>query len=174
MRNSLISLITATAISGFSASAALAESDYSQEDVVKFFAKTVELGAARGICIGTAAECAPVPDPGGMDMMVTFEHDSFELSPRAKTNLSVFASALNDARLKFASFIVEGHTDASGTETYNKGLSQSRAAAVMTFLKNKGVSEQRLIAIGKGETTPRTADPMEPENRRVEMHINLK
>jgi outer membrane protein OmpA-like peptidoglycan-associated protein len=148
MRNSLISLLAAAALYGIGAGASQAESDYSHEDVVKFFAQTVELGAARGICIGGSSECAPVPDPGGMDMMVTFEHDSFELSSRAQNNLTIFAKALNDTRLKFASFIVEGHTDASGTEIYNKRLSQDRAAAVMAFLKKKGVAQDRLQAFG--------------------------
>ncbi len=44
------------------------------------------------------------------------------------------------------------HTDARGTLAYNQLLSEKRAASAMDYLINKGVSADRLSAIGKGET----------------------
>ncbi len=44
------------------------------------------------------------------------------------------------------------HTDARGTEDYNMALSDKRANSAMQYLVDKGVSTDRLIAIGKGET----------------------
>lgn len=73
-------------------------------------------------------------------------------------------------------FYVEGHTDAAGSVQYNQGLSERRAAAVVRYLVNKGISADQLIAVGKGESDlkhkecdPHTNCPAwkNLENRRV-------
>jgi outer membrane protein OmpA-like peptidoglycan-associated protein len=157
------------------AAPALAESQYSTGQIVDFFAKSPDLGKERGICIGTIAECQPIEEAtAGFDMLINFELDSSELTPQAMENLSEFAKALADKRLDAARFVVEGHTDASGAETYNLGLSERRARAVTAFLLEKGVSVEKVEAIGMGEKSPRVADPMDPANRRVEMRIRLQ
>jgi outer membrane protein OmpA-like peptidoglycan-associated protein len=154
---------------------ALAEPAYDREEIVKFFIQSADLGAARGICIGTAQECAAnAPKPAGFDMLINFELDSAELTEEARENLKIFAEALKDERLSAASFVVEGHTDAYGPEDYNLELSRRRAEAVATYLMELGVSPERLEAIGLGETRQRTANPYDGENRRVEMRIRLQ
>lgn len=69
---------------------------------------------------------------------------------------------------------VEGHTDDVGRDKKNLKLSQQRADSVKEFLVAAGIEETRLIAEGKGETTP-IADNGTKEgkaqNRRVEFHI---
>ncbi len=74
-----------------------------------------------------------------------------------------------------AKFTVEGHTDSVGRASYNKKLSDERAASVMEYLTSNGVDESRLESKGYGEEQP-TADNSTAEgrakNRRVE--INLK
>ena len=70
--------------------------------------------------------------------------------------------------------MVEGHTDALGTETYNQGLSERRAAAVADHLTDLGVPAERLSALGFGQANPRTDDPYDPTNRRVELRIDLQ
>ncbi len=151
-------------------------SQYTTEELVEFYVKSIDLGKARGICIGTAEECAdPVPqEPKGLDMLVTFELDSADLTEAARQNLAVFASMMQDRRLKVASFVVEGHTDGRGGENYNNDLSRARAEAVTNYLVNLGVDTARLTAIGFGKGQPRVDDVMDPENRRVEMRIDLK
>lgn len=141
------------------------------DGVVEFMQQEIaNLGKTRGICIGTAEECAPRP-PKGLDMLVTFELNSAELTPKARENLAVFAEALSDERLSNANFVVEGHTDARGSELYNDQLSQERAASVKAYLAELGVSDARLQAIGLGESKPRTADNLDPQNRRVELRV---
>ncbi|SIO01145.1 OmpA family protein [Vannielia litorea] len=171
MRNLLLSsaLVAASALSAHAQSA----SPYSADDVANFLVDSADLGLNRGICIGTAEECAP-PKPKGMDMMINFELDSAELTEQAKETLAVVAQAFEDERLKKARFMIEGHTDARGTEGYNGNLSEDRAAAVQAYLVSLGVTEERLSAMGFGETAPRTDDPMDPENRRVELRIDLQ
>ncbi len=156
-------------------SPALAGSDYTVADIVGFFVKERDLGAARGICIGTAQECKQeAPKPAGFDMLIHFALNSAALDQQAQANLDEFAKALTDERLKTAQFIVEGHTDATGTEQYNDKLSERRADAVTNYLVAQGVQPDRLTAIGLGEKDPRVPDPYDPVNRRVEMHINLQ
>jgi outer membrane protein OmpA-like peptidoglycan-associated protein len=148
--------------------------NYTADEVVEFFAKSVDLGAERGICIGTAQECGVAVDPAAaanFDLMVNFELNSDELSASAKANLLEFAKALKDPRLSGVRFSVEGHTDATGPESYNLQLSQRRADAVVSFLSEQGADTSRFVVQGFGESSPRTDDPFDPINRRVETRI---
>jgi OOP family OmpA-OmpF porin len=70
---------------------------------------------------------------------------------------------------------IEGHTDNIGTEKYNQGLSERRAAAVKEYLLKQGVTDgARLRTVGYGESQP-VADNSTAEgrfkNRRVEILI---
>lgn len=169
----------------FAAAVLLPPSSFAQEvksaeEIVQFFSKAVDLGAQRGICVGTEQECAAKREkenaaiPTGLDMLVNFDLDSAALTPEARTKLMQFAEALKDNRLRSHSFVVEGHTDARGSEVYNEGLSERRAQAVTAFLVANGVDSSRLVAVGKGMSEPRVPDPFDPVNRRVEMRINLQ
>ncbi len=156
---------------------AFAEPMQSSEDIVKFFANAVDLGASRAICVGTEDECAKkakAPAQTGLDMLVNFDLDSAELTPDARAKLSEFAKALRDNRLKAHTFLVEGHTDASGPTDYNERLSERRAQSVTAFLLSNGIESSRIRPIGMGETHPRVTNPYDPVNRRVEMRINLQ
>lgn len=74
---------------------------------------------------------------------------------------------------------IEGHTSAKGAEAYNQTLSEKRAASVKDYLVNKGISEDRLTAVGYGETRPKVkeVDPEQADspaaisNMRVEFNI---
>lgn len=169
MRRTLLSC----AVVCFTSAPALSQSDYTTEELVDFYINSLDMGATRGICIGTAQECAPKEVPQGLDMMVSFELDSSELTPQAQRNLETFAKMMVDERLVSARFVVEGHTDARGGAEYNAKLSESRAASVSEFLTEKGIAPDRLSAVGLGESKPRTDDDMDPENRRVELRIDL-
>lgn len=170
-------LLAAVAVSGlaFSMSSALAQSaQYSSDDVLDFFVNEVQLGATRGICVGTDAECNRVAKPAAFDVLVNFEKNSATLTTEAIANLTQVASALADPRLSGAKFVIEGHTDASGAENYNQRLAERRANAVEEFLKSKGVPPSQMTALGMGELSPRVPDPFDPINRRVEMRLNLE
>ncbi len=49
---------------------------------------------------------------------------------------------------------VAGHTDCNGNAKYNRGLSQRRSEAVMTYLVSEGIAAERLTAKGYGEDRP--------------------
>ena len=69
---------------------------------------------------------------------------------------------------------VEGHSDATGPDDWNKRLSVMRAETVVAYLTSKGVDVKRLSAIGQGVAKP-WADNETAEgrarNRRVVFHI---
>ena len=157
-----------------SSNIAIAQSNFSKDDIVSFFVESADLGTTRGICIGTAEECAPVEEPAGFDMLINFEHDSADLTPEARNTLDIFVLALGDERLAAANFLVEGHTDAKGGGTYNQSLSERRATSVVSFLEEKGVERGRLFAVGLGESKPRVDDENASENRRVEMRLLVR
>ena len=150
------------------------------EDIVKFFTGQGGLGASRGICVGTEEECKSKNDKNAgptktlLDIMINFALDSAQLDQTARAELDEFAKALKDNRLSTFSFVVEGHTDASGPDAYNQNLSQRRAQSVAAFLTANGVQAGRLEAIGMGKSHPRVANPYDAVNRRVEMRIRTQ
>lgn len=103
-------------------------------------------------------------------MRVEFEFDSFELTADARETLDRVAAVLNHELMTGKRVRIEGHADASGSETYNLSLSQQRARAVRAYLvEERSVDASRLTHVGKGEIEP--YDPRNPEagiNRRVE------
>jgi outer membrane protein OmpA-like peptidoglycan-associated protein len=64
--------------------------------------------------------------------------------------------------------VIEGHTDARGSDEYNLQLSELRAEAVGLELVRRGVPAERLSVQGKGKTEPLLADAYDPQNRRVQ------
>ncbi len=99
------------------------------------------------------------------------------------TNSSVVKASLQDDLLELAQIInkypnttieVVGHTDNTGTLEYNQALSEQRARAVRGILISGGVSGNRIVAYGAGETRPvaSNADAAGRQaNRRVEIYI---
>ena len=73
-----------------------------------------------------------------------------------------------------AKFSIEGHTDSDGKDAANMTLSESRAAAVVTYLTQNGISADRLTSKGFGETTPIDSNKTKEgkaNNRRVEVKL---
>ncbi len=67
---------------------------------------------------------------------------------------------------------VAGHTDSTGSESYNQSLSERRAASVSTYLRSQGINDQRLITVGMGELRP-VADNTSPEGRQANRRVEI-
>jgi OOP family OmpA-OmpF porin len=71
--------------------------------------------------------------------------------------------------------VIEGHTDNVHTAQYNQQLSEDRANSVRQYLiKNFGIKESRLTAVGYGLTKPIASNNTEEgrqKNRRVQAVI---
>jgi len=109
-----------------------------------------------------------------LDLRIEFEFNSDRITASSKQALASLGLALKDPQFGSNRFVIAGHTDGRGSEQYNQQLSERRAAAVKDYLvRNAGIEEARLIAIGFGKSKPRNAaDPLSAENRRVEI-VNL-
>ncbi len=111
---------------------------------------------------------APVCNQG--PYIVFFEWDQSDITPEAATVLDNAVSAY--ANCGMASVMLAGHTDASGSQTYNVGLSERRNDSVTNYLSGRGVPTARIASEAFGETQLRvpTADGVrELQNRRVEV-----
>lgn len=103
---------------------------------------------------------------------VLFEVNEATLKPGAMRNLYQLAEFLKQNSTR--NILIEGHTDSTGSETYNLELSQRRAEAVADFLINNGVSPNRITARGHGEAYPVASNDStagRQRNRRVDMVV---
>jgi len=109
-----------------------------------------------------------------IDITITFDYDSDRIKPESIAAVEELGKALTSDALAKAKIVLNGHTDAAGSDGYNLDLSNRRAASVRNFLIEKfSIDGSRLVAIGYGEERLKnTADPVAAENRRVEV-INL-
>jgi outer membrane protein OmpA-like peptidoglycan-associated protein len=106
-----------------------------------------------------------------IDLEVNFEYNSDTIASKATPQVNALGQALSSAELKGGTFIVAGHTDAKGSETYNQGLSERRAEAVRRFLSEKyGIDATNLVTVGYGKTQLKNpSGPFLSENRRVQV-----
>jgi len=107
-----------------------------------------------------------------VDSDILFAFDSSTIRETAKPTLAKVVRALANNPEK--TLTVTGHTDSVGTEEYNQGLSERRAASVKRYLVQSGIDEDRITTYGRGETQPLVPNES-PEarmmNRRVELVI---
>ena len=103
---------------------------------------------------------------------ILFTTASADLQADGKANIANLAKILQ--KYPDTNILVEGHTDADGTEEMNQKLSERRAASVAQYAQGLGVSAQRFTTKGYGETQP-VGDNSTPDgkqaNRRVEIAI---
>ena len=103
---------------------------------------------------------------------VLFEYDKADLKPGAMRSLEPLTTFLREHPDR--TLLIEGHTDSTGTDSYNLELSQRRAEAVRNFLISQGISADHVLARGYGESYPVTTNTTEAgrqQNRRVEVVI---
>ena len=101
-----------------------------------------------------------------------FATDSAAVGAQGQNDL--YTIARNLQQYPDSTIQVVGHTDSTGSAAYNQDLSQRRAVAVASVLRENGVPSNRIVAVGRGEDQP-IASNLTPEgrakNRRVEIII---
>ena len=128
--------------------------------------------ALRAELEGTGVSVTRIGDNITLNMPgnITFATDSSDLSPAFFDVLNSVGKVLNE----FNQTVVEvaGHTDSTGSDAYNQGLSERRASSVANYLRGRGIMTDRLITVGMGESRPiadnSTAGGRQA-NRRVEI-----
>ncbi|TFI57622.1 OmpA family protein [Sphingomonas parva] len=105
-----------------------------------------------------------------LNMRLNFELESAQLTPAATAQADVFAKVLKESASAPGRFVIEGHTDSSGSRAHNQDLSRRRAQTVVSYLVAQGVPAAKLKAVGYGFNRPLDGQSAaNPGNRRVEI-----
>jgi outer membrane protein OmpA-like peptidoglycan-associated protein len=127
---------------------------------------TRSLSTAEREEIATIAKTKP-----NIDLEITFDYNSANISQKSMPSVQALGRALTSPDLKGSTFIVAGHTDAAGTETYNQDLSERRADSIKHYLVEKySIPGADLVTVGYGKA--KLKDPSQPlaeVNRRVQV-----
>lgn len=109
-----------------------------------------------------------------VDLEINFAYNSAAITPQSVPVLVNLGKVLSTGKLGASTILINGHTDARGSNEYNLKLSTLRANAVKHFLESKfGVNPSMLLAVGYGEEQLKL--PSEPDsgvNRRVQI-VNI-
>ncbi|SHN67204.1 OmpA family protein [Bradyrhizobium erythrophlei] len=129
--------------------------------------RSLSLGERDGIAELAAAKPK-------IDLDIQFEYNSAKISQASLPAVQELGKALSNPAFKGSTFVVAGHTDAIGGESFNQDLSERRADTIKQYLSAKfGIAGSDLVAVGYGKT--RLKDPNAPAaavNRRVQV-VNL-
>ena len=84
---------------------------------------------------------------------IYFDFDKSNITNKAAFELDKLVAIME----KYPEMIIraESHTDSRGPASYNKGLSDRRAKSTAQYVISKGISEDRITGVGKGEEEPR-------------------
>lgn len=103
---------------------------------------------------------------------VYFDTEKYNINAKSQETLNKLVGIFKE--YPKSNILVEGHTDDTGSDSYNLTLSKNRAQAVTSYLVNNGVSSGRFDTKWYGEAQPKydntTADGR-AKNRRVELAI---
>jgi|TARA_R110000737_G_scaffold2188_1_gene6157 outer membrane protein OmpA-like peptidoglycan-associated protein len=103
---------------------------------------------------------------------ILFAVNESNLNASAKENLSKLVTVLN--KYPDTDIEVQGHTDNTGTDSYNMSLSKKRASEAANYIKERGIASSRTSIKGYGESAPNYTNDTEEgrsKNRRVEFLI---
>jgi len=121
--------------------------------------------------VNEAAEIVETPRGPSLTLNnVLFDFEQSSLRSEAHDTVSKAVAYLNANPARTA--LVEGHTDHTGDEQYNHGLSMERSESVKDALISQGISTTRIKTTGLGETSPiadNTTLAGRQSNRRVEI-----
>jgi outer membrane protein OmpA-like peptidoglycan-associated protein len=131
--------------------------------------KLRERTAGTGIDVERQGDQLVLNMPGD----VTFDYNSALVKTQFRSALDSVAATLSEYPSTYID--VYGHTDSTGSDSYNQGLSERRAASVADYLGGRGIQRARMATVGYGETqlkcSPERSEADYQCNRRVEIRI---
>ena len=139
------------------------------------FIDTLRNRKTRSLSSGERQEMAEIAaTKPKIDLEIRFDYNSAEISKSSEAAVDELGKALSDPGLKGSTFMVAGHTDAVGGESYNQDLSERRADAIKKVLMEEfGINGSDLVTVGYGKSRPKDPGaPMDPSNRRVQV-VNM-
>ncbi len=107
-----------------------------------------------------------------VETTVHFGFDKANLTEKAKSTLDQLIADIPNT--KGYVVVVEGGTDSVGSSTYNYGLSERRAEAVVQYLSQNNVPPHKIYVVGLGKDKTVASNQSasgRAENRRVEVRL---
>jgi outer membrane protein OmpA-like peptidoglycan-associated protein len=201
----IAAIVTIGTALSFGIGAALAADEVTEDQILKALTPAKKAPLTRGLSAGGSTEPAANPaetkfvssvrgrttrslsqsereeiaaivkDKPKIDLEITFDYNSADISAKSIPSVQALGRALTNAELKGSTFVVAGHTDAAGGEEYNQSLSERRADAIKKYLVDKyGINGSDLVTVGYGKS--KLKDPNQPlaeANRRVQV-VNME
>ena len=200
----ILSIVTIGAALSFGVAKAVAADDVTEDQIVRALAP-VKKPLTRGLSVGPQVDPAVTAEEGrfvqkirgrstrslsvsereeiatmakdkpNIDLEITFDYNSADISAKSLAAVQALGKALSNPDLKGSTFVVAGHTDASGGEAYNQDLSERRADAIKRYLVDKyGINGSDLVTVGYGKSQLKDPNqPMAEANRRVQV-VNME
>lgn len=103
---------------------------------------------------------------------VYFDSEKYNLNAKSQETLNKLAGIFKE--YPNTNILVEGHTDDTGSDSYNLTLSKNRAQAVTSYMVSNGLDKGRFDTKWYGEAQPKydnTTAEGRSKNRRVELAI---
>ena len=150
-----------------------------KETIVPAVTKTItkkELAKKGGITTWEEVDCTLLDD--AVILPIFYELNSAKLTPESEKIIDDYLLKLMKDKPGLRIEIMS-HTDSRGSDDYNMSLSQQRAQSVVNYLVSKGISRDRLVAKGYGETRLKNrcangvdcSEQEHQQNRRTEFRI---
>lgn len=124
--------------------------------------------------VGTETGCSEPGETtlgcGSIVYGIQFDYDSAQIRTESEQVLAELYRGLAESSV--VSILIEGHTSAEGSQSYNQQLSERRARAVVESLVSLGLDPGRVSAAGRGESEPIATNDDEAGrvlNRRVKV-----
>nr|MBS0019827.1 OmpA family protein [Gammaproteobacteria bacterium] len=108
-----------------------------------------------------------------MPGQITFATNRSEINPEFFDVLNSVALVLKEYDKTVVQ--VMGHTDSTGSDDYNRRLSEQRAASVSQYFMGQGLASSRIQSTGRGELDPIASNDTfdgRQRNRRVELTLS--
>jgi outer membrane protein OmpA-like peptidoglycan-associated protein len=200
----ILSLLTIGAALSFGVARAVAADDVTEDEIVRALAPAKK-PLTRGLSAGPQADPAVTAEEGRfvqkirgrstrslsvtereeiativkdkpkIDLEINFDYNSADISTKSLPSVQALGRALTNPDLNGSTFVVAGHTDAAGGETYNQDLAERRADSIKKYLVDKyGINGTDLVTVGYGKSKLKDpAKPLADVNRRVQV-VNME
>jgi outer membrane protein OmpA-like peptidoglycan-associated protein len=139
------------------------------------FVASIRNRKTRSMSLGEREEIAEIAaTKPKIDLEIHFDYNSAGISKESVSSVQALGDALSDPKLRGSTFVVAGHTDGIGGESFNQELSERRADTIKKYLvDNYHIASGDLVTVGYGKTKLKdAANPADGINRRVQV-VNM-
>ena len=145
---------------------------FSNNAAPKIKTRSISFGKSKPVAEEQPQQKELAESSNTIGLPIKFGYNSTQILPESMPFLDEVGNMLSLEEFSEEKLVIEGHTDAAGSDKYNRYLSKKRAESVKNYLaKNFQITDNRLYVSGKGESSPlKGMDPYDGVNRRVQFY----